>query len=164
MTTNGLNTLEYAERLMRAGVPDEQAKAQAMVLYEIINSTLATKRDIEELRSATKRDIEELRSATKRDIEELRSATKQDIEELRSATKQDIADVQKEIKQLDVKIETIKADLKCDIKGLDEKIENVRSDLKKTMTIIMGSYAFLILGTLVTLVKLGMLTPIPPTP
>ena len=48
-TANGLNTLEYAERLIRAGVPEEQAKAQALVLYEIINSTLATKRDIKEL-------------------------------------------------------------------------------------------------------------------
>ena len=55
------------------------------------------------------------------------------------------------------------ADLKRDIKELDERIENVGSDLKKTMTIIMGSYAFLILGALVTLVKLGLLTP-PPSP
>ena len=48
-TTNGLNTLEYADRLIRAGVPEEQAKAQALVLYEIIHSSLATKRDLKEL-------------------------------------------------------------------------------------------------------------------
>ncbi len=64
---NGLNTLEYAERLMRAGVPEEQAKAQALVLYEIINSSLATKRDITEL----KRDMKELETANKRDLKEL---------------------------------------------------------------------------------------------
>ena len=46
---NGLNTLEYADRLIKAGVPEEQAKAQALVLYEIINSSLATKRDLKEL-------------------------------------------------------------------------------------------------------------------
>ena len=80
-TTNGLNTLEYADRLIRAGVPEEQAKAQALVLYEIINSSLATKRDL--------------------------------------------------------------------------------AELKKDMAIIMGSYSFLILGTLVTLAKFGLLTPTP---
>ena len=91
-TTNGLNTLEYAERLIRAGVPEEQAKAQALVLYEIINSNLATKRDL---------------------------------------------------------------------KDVDLKIEQVRADLKKDITIIMGSYCFLILGTLVTLAKFELLTPTP---
>ena len=49
ISKSGLNTLEYAERLIRAGVPEEQAKAQALALYEIINSSLATKRDIKEL-------------------------------------------------------------------------------------------------------------------
>ena len=78
MTTNGLNTLEYAERLMRAGVPEEHAKAQAMVLYEIINSTLATKRDIEELRLASKRDIKELDTK----IETIRAELKKDIKTL----------------------------------------------------------------------------------
>ena len=77
-TTNGLNTLEYAERLMRAGIPEEQAKAQAMVLYEIINSSLATKRDL---------------------------------------------------KDVDLKIEQVRAELKRDIKELDTKIETVCSDL-----------------------------------
>ncbi len=57
---NGLNTLEYADRLIRAGVPEEQAKAQALVLYEIINSTLATKRDIDELRLTNKKELKEL--------------------------------------------------------------------------------------------------------
>ena len=121
VTTNGLNTLEYAERLMRAGVPEEHAKAQAMVLYEIINSTLATKRDI--------------------------------------------ADVQRDIKELDVKIETIRAelrkeieqtraDLKKDIKTLDEKITY-------KMAAASAGVVLTILSCLITLGKLGLLTPTP---
>ena len=62
MTANGLNTLEYAKKLQEAGVPEEQAAAQALCLYEIISSGLATKRDIEELRVELKRDIKELES------------------------------------------------------------------------------------------------------
>ena len=57
---NGLNTLEYAQKLKDAGVPAKQAEAQAFVLYEIINSDLATRRDIEEIRAELKRDIKEL--------------------------------------------------------------------------------------------------------
>ena len=87
---NGLNTLEYAQKLKDAGVPAKQAEAQALVLYEIINSNLATKRDIEEIRAELKRDI---------------------------------------------------------------------AMLKKDMVMIMGGYAVFILGTLVTLAKLGLLSP-----
>ena len=87
---NGLNTLEYAQKLKDAGVPAKQAEAQAFVLYEIINSNLATKRDIEEIRAELKRDI---------------------------------------------------------------------AMLKKDMVMIMGGHAVFILGTLVTLAKLGLLSP-----
>ena len=68
---NGLNTLEYAQKLKDAGVPAKQAEAQALVLYEIINSNLATRRDIEEIRAELKRDIETVRTELKRDIKEL---------------------------------------------------------------------------------------------
>ncbi len=125
MTTNGLNTLEYAERLMRAGVPDEQAKAQALVLYEIINSTLATKRDI--------------------------------------------TDVQRDIKELDVKIETIRSELKKDIEKnraeLELRIEKVRSDLGEkieqlntTLTVRMGLLYASSIGAILVMAKFGWLS------
>ena len=49
MGGNGLNTLEYSQKLKAVGVPPEQAEAHAMAIYEVINSELATKRDIKEL-------------------------------------------------------------------------------------------------------------------
>jgi hypothetical protein len=52
---------------------------------------LATKSDIDDLRTATKSDIDDLRTATKSDIDDLRTATKSDMAELRAATKADIA-------------------------------------------------------------------------
>ena len=73
--TNGLNTLEYAERLMRAGVPEEQAKAQALVLYEIINSNLATKQDLKDVDLK----IEQVRADLKKDIEQTRKDLRKDI-------------------------------------------------------------------------------------
>ncbi len=87
MTTsgNGLNTLEYADRLIRAGVPEEQAKAQALVLYEIINSTLATKRDIADIQRDIKGldlKIEQVRANLELKIEKVRSDLSKEIEQM----------------------------------------------------------------------------------
>ena len=68
---NGINTLEYVHKLEKAGIPREHTEALASVFYEVINSNLATKRDIEEV----KRDIEEV----KRDIETVKAELKKDM-------------------------------------------------------------------------------------
>ncbi len=47
--TMGFDALKYVETLRKAGIPDRQAEAQVRVLNEIIDSNLATKRDIKEL-------------------------------------------------------------------------------------------------------------------
>ncbi len=43
------NALKYVEELEQAGFTDEQAKAQIRVLQEVVESDLATKRDLREL-------------------------------------------------------------------------------------------------------------------
>ena len=106
---NGLNTLEYAQKLKAVGVPSEQAEAHAMAIYEIISSNLATKQDIE----LVKRDI----------------------------------------KELDLKIETVKAELKRDLKELELKIEN--STNKQTLKL--GSILVIALTVIVALSKLSII-------
>ncbi len=103
-TTNGLNTLEYAERLMRAGVPEEQAKAQALVLYEIINSNLATKQNL---------------------------------------------------KDVDLKIEQVRADLKKDIKILEDKMA---LKLLIYSSGVIGGCSSFILGGIFAMARLGLLS------
>ena len=125
---NGLDSLGYAQKLVAAGVPREQAEAHASAMYGVINSNLATKRDIKELDTK----IETVRAELKRDIETTKAELKRDI------------------KELDGRIEATKAELKRDI-------ETTKAELKKDMVIIMGTYAFLALGALVTLAKLGLL-------
>lgn len=46
---NGFNAIEYVGKLREAGVPDEQAEAQVSILHDIVESNLATKRDLKEL-------------------------------------------------------------------------------------------------------------------
>ena len=66
------NMLDALDNLKKAGMPNEHAEAVVRLQYGLIESHLATKRDIAE----TKRDIAELKEATKRDIAELRKAGK----------------------------------------------------------------------------------------
>ena len=86
------------------------------------------------------------------------------------ATKVELKQVEAELKRIEAELKRIEAELKRDIKQLDAKIETVKADLKRDikelegkiglqMIITSGSFAFLILGALVTLAKLGLLAP-----
>lgn len=57
---NGFNAIKYIGELREAGVPEKQAEVHLRILHEVIESNLATKRDIEELKTELKRDIKEL--------------------------------------------------------------------------------------------------------
>ena len=135
--TMTINAIAELENLQEAGVPEKQAKAHLRLISSLMGSELATKTELKQVEAELKRDI----------------------------------------KQLDAKIETVKAELKRDIKQLDAKIETAKAELKRIeaelkrdikelegkiglqMIITSGSFAFLILGALVTLAKLGLLAP-----
>ncbi len=110
------------EFLKNNGFNEQQAHTLVYFYKDSIESELATKKDIEQLRADTKKDIadlkkdiEQLRAATKKDIEQLRADTKKDIEQLRADTKKDIADLKKDIEHLRV-------DTKKDIKLLENSL------------------------------------------
>ena len=65
------DALKSVEELQEAGIPEPHAKAQVRLLQEVIESDLATKRDLEELRESMAHDLNELRQATKLDLKEL---------------------------------------------------------------------------------------------
>ena len=71
MTMLALNTLAYAKKLIAAGVPERQAEAQAEALAEIVEDTIATKRDIKELEASTKRDMKELETRLLHEMKDL---------------------------------------------------------------------------------------------
>ena len=48
------DTLKSVEELQEAGIPEDQAKAQVRVFQRIIESDLATKRDIKDLQQETR--------------------------------------------------------------------------------------------------------------
>lgn len=72
------NALKYVEELRKAGMPEKQAEAQIRVLNEVVDSELASKRDVETVRKELKRDIKELELK----IETVHEELKRDIKEL----------------------------------------------------------------------------------
>ena len=123
MSRLAFDTHTFVKRLTQAGMDEQQAEALVECQVQLIDDSLATKQDIEEVKrdiEEVKRDIEEV----KRDIEALRLATEQSIEKLRLETKKDI--------------ETLKTDL--------QKME-------LRLTIRLGSAIFVAVGLFATLIK-----------
>lgn len=54
------DTLRSVEELQEAGIPENQAKAQVRVFQQIIESDLATKRDMKELEQKLQQEMREL--------------------------------------------------------------------------------------------------------
>lgn len=54
------DTLKSVEELQEAGIPEGQAKAQVRVFQRIIESDLATKRDMKELEQKLQQEMREL--------------------------------------------------------------------------------------------------------
>ncbi|MXX11045.1 MAG: DUF1640 domain-containing protein [Nitrospira sp. SB0677_bin_15] len=53
------DTLRSVEELQEAGIPENQAKAQVRVFQQIIESDLATKRDMKELEQKLQQEMRE---------------------------------------------------------------------------------------------------------
>ncbi|QLA16684.1 DUF1640 domain-containing protein [Desulfolutivibrio sulfoxidireducens] len=68
MTTTTFDTLAFAKRLMEAGFTERQAEAQVTVLREIVESELATKRDLRELELRLTAEMVKVNAETKADI------------------------------------------------------------------------------------------------
>ncbi|MFQ5454913.1 MAG: DUF1640 domain-containing protein [Nitrospirota bacterium] len=61
MSSLAFDTLEYVQKLKAVGVPEKQAEAHAHALSEVIESNLATKDDIKDLKYELKNDIKDIK-------------------------------------------------------------------------------------------------------
>ena len=141
MSGFAFDTHTFVKHLTRAGMDEQQAEALVEFQVQLINDSLATKQDIEEV----KRDIEALRLATKRDIEEVKrdiEEVKRDIEALRLATKQDIEEVKRDIEALRLETKKDIAALKTDMQKMELRL-----------TLRLGSVSIAAVGVFATLIK-----------
>lgn len=61
MTTMAFDTLQFAKKLIGAGVPQHQAEVQAEAIAELVQEKLATKTDLKELETNLKFDTANLK-------------------------------------------------------------------------------------------------------
>ncbi len=94
MAPLAFDTLKAAKSLRAAGFDDAQAEAVITTVGDAVGGNVATKADLQELRSETKADLQELQAATKADLQELQAATKADLQELQATTKADLQDLE----------------------------------------------------------------------
>jgi predicted phage-related endonuclease len=86
----GFDTHAYVKKLKAVGFTEEQAEVQTQVVAELIDSHLATKRDLKELEVALKTDLTELETALKRDLKELETALRRDMKEMELRLRHDL--------------------------------------------------------------------------
>jgi hypothetical protein len=78
--------LAYTDRLRRAGIGEDQARAHGEAVEEALRESVATKADVLRLEAAIKADIQRLENSTKTEIQRLEN----NILRLENATKADI--------------------------------------------------------------------------
>ena len=97
MSSIAFDTHAFVKRLTQAGMDEQQAEALAECQTQLINDSLATKLDIEEVKkeiAEVKKEVETLRLEIKESIEALRLETKGNIEKLRLEIKEDMKDLE----------------------------------------------------------------------
>ena len=90
------DTFDYAKKLQRAGLTEEQASVHVEALRTLIEHDLATKQDIANVQrdiAEVYKEIETLRKETQQGIETLRKETQQGIESLRKETDVKLAEL-----------------------------------------------------------------------
>ena len=120
----------YTDKLRDNGIDEKAARAHGDALDGALREAVATKADVQALRTdmdsvkiALSANIVALRTELKADIVSLRAELKADIVSLRAELKADIATLKTEI--ADVRVE-----LKADIAALKTEINDVRLELK----------------------------------
>ena len=154
------DTHQIVKNFISAGFTEQQAEAVTNEQKRIIESNLANKKDIAEV----KRDIKELDAKLTREIAEV----KREIKEVDAKLTKEIAEVKRDIKEVDAKltreIKQLDAKLTREIKEVDAKltkeIAQLGIDFKKDIQIQqnkiifrLGSVMVIGIGVLATLIK-----------
>jgi hypothetical protein len=108
MTTAAFDTHAYVKKLTEVGFTEPQAETLAQAQAELINSQLASKRDLKDAEVALTRDLREVEANLKRDLKEAETKLTRDLREVEANLKRDL-------KELELRLEARLADTKAEI-------------------------------------------------
>ena len=156
MNSFAFDTHAFFKSLTYAGMEEQQAEALIEFQKHLINESLATKRDIGEVKAS----IEEVKASveeTKASIEALRLKTEQSIEEVKASVEALRLKTEQSIAKLKVELEKVKGEVEK-VKGEVEKLRlEIKKDLKALelhLTLRLASVIIVTTGLFATLVKL----------
>jgi hypothetical protein len=134
MTAATFDTLKFVRRLRDDETfTPQQAERLADALSEAVRDDIATKQDVDLVRTDLRAEIAALRTELKGDIAALRAELKGDIAELRTELKGDIAG--------------LRAELKADM-------AETKAEILKWMFGAIGFQTVLILGAVIALIRI----------
>ena len=137
---------EHTRHQLHQALIESLGEEEAATLMEHLPpvgwADVATKTDIDNLRTATKTDIENLRTATKTDIDNLRA----DFDNLRTSTKTDIENLRTSLSD---RMDKMAADLRT------EMANQFREAQRWTLTTMFGltALATTVLGVIITVTR-----------
>ena len=104
MNNMAYDSLNYARKLKRLGVPEKQANAHAQVLAEFKESHLATKDDINELRT----EMQEMGALIRSEAKDTEAAIRSDMKDMETGIRSDMKDLNTTVLLLKTEFETFK--------------------------------------------------------
>jgi hypothetical protein len=146
------------DALVSINVPSDKARAVVDAMEHDMLTHLATKPDLDNMRSATKAEFENLRSATKAEFENLRAPTKAEFENLRAASKAEYENL-RTVNKADV--ESLRLSMRSEVGALGSRLDALQQEvrlelelLRSSMTVRLGSILAVGLGVLFAALKL----------
>ena len=129
------DSLDYFEKLKDAGVPEAQAKVQANTLQTALNrydeasrKELATRGDLQDVRSELKEDIQDVRT----EIQNVRTELKEDIQNVRNEIQNVRTELKEDIQNVRNEIQDVRTELKEDIQDVRLEVEKVRAQSRES--------------------------------
>ena len=108
------DSLDYFEKLKDAGVPEAQAKVQASALQTALNRhDEASRKDL-----ATRGDLQDVRTELKEDIQNVRT----ELQNVRTELKEDIQDVRLEVEKVRAQSRESELRLQKEIQGTETRL------------------------------------------
>ncbi|MBI4829834.1 MAG: hypothetical protein HY804_13720 [Nitrospinae bacterium] len=92
-----LDTLEYANELKAAGVPEKQAEVQAKALARVAEDNLATKRDLKEVDTSIRGELVKVESSLRGEIAKVESSLRGEIAKVESSLRGEINQLRAEM-------------------------------------------------------------------
>ncbi|PPQ35561.1 DUF1640 domain-containing protein [Rhodoblastus acidophilus] len=132
------NPLPYIDRLTRGGFTPDQARAHAEALETAFAESVATKRDLTDVKNELQREISDFKNELQQEIVAVKHELKQDI----AGVRQEIAGVKHELKQ--------------DIAGVRQEISSVRQEIAAVKNdVLRWTFGFnlVMLGAIFTMLK-----------